>query len=76
MPQSPVVALLEPAFVLQALEANGNFTSRLALLEELKSFPHGAVWDYYCLHEEVPVGQDWLVALNEYERSDGVSGRL
>ncbi len=41
-------ALLEPADTLRQLEATGDFTSRLALLEEIKTLPFGAVWDRYC----------------------------
>jgi len=40
---------------MKALEVSGDFTSRLALLEELKGLPFGAVWDYFCLQYEVPV---------------------
>ena len=45
-------ALLEPVATLRALEADGDYTSRLALLEEQKTMPFGAVWDYYCDDEE------------------------
>jgi L-rhamnose isomerase len=44
-----LVALLEPIDQLRELEVAGDYTSRLALLEELKSLPFGAVWDCYCL---------------------------
>ncbi len=43
-----LLALLQPVERLRALEAAGDFTARLALMEELKGFPFGAVWDYYC----------------------------
>lgn len=39
----------------------------LALVEELKTFPFGAVWDYYCLTKDVPIGADWLVETQRYE---------
>jgi L-rhamnose isomerase len=49
-------ALLEPGAQLAALEARRDFTARLALLEEQKSLPWGAVWDHYCERTGVPVG--------------------
>ena len=53
---------------LRRLEADGDFTARLAMLEELKSLPFGAVWDYYCLTRSAPVGPAWLADVREYER--------
>ena len=47
-----LLALLEPTAKLRQMEAEGDFTSRLALLEELKTLPFGAVWDYYCAESE------------------------
>ncbi|MCP4639736.1 MAG: L-rhamnose isomerase, partial [bacterium] len=46
-----LIALLEPTDTLRTLEASGDYTARLALLEEIKSLPFGAVWDYYCLKQ-------------------------
>jgi L-rhamnose isomerase len=60
-------ALLEPQGLLRNFEAEGDFSSRLALQEELKSFPVGAVWDYYCLQEDVPVGMDFMRVIKDYE---------
>lgn len=62
-----LIALLEPTEKLQQFEAEGDFTSRLAMLEELKTFPIGAVWDYYCEKSNVPVGPDWLKEVKDYE---------
>ncbi len=62
-------ALLEPTARLQALEAEGDFTGRLALLEELKTLPAGAVWDYYCQAQGVPVGAAWLEEVRQYEQA-------
>ncbi|HQU70935.1 MAG TPA: L-rhamnose isomerase [Calditrichia bacterium] len=67
-------ALLEPHQELCRLEAAGDFTGRLALMEELKTLPFGAVWDYYCLQMGVPAGTDWLAEVRKYE-SDVLSGR-
>jgi L-rhamnose isomerase len=64
-----LAALLEPATELKRIEAAGDFTRRLALLEELKSLPTGAVWDYYCLTQNVPPGIHWLDDVREYERT-------
>ena len=63
-----LIALLEPTARLRELEAAGDLTSRLALLEELKTLPFGAVWDYYCATQNVPVGAAWLDAVKSYER--------
>jgi L-rhamnose isomerase len=64
-----LLALLEPAARLRTLEAEGDYTGRLALLEEAKTLPLGAVWDYYCLMQEVPVGFEWLEEVRAYEKS-------
>ena len=63
-----LLALLEPTETLRQLEAEGDYTARLALLEELKSLPFGAVWDHYCRAHDVPVGRDWLAEVKAYER--------
>jgi len=63
-----LAALLEPTDTLRKLEAAGDLTARLAMLEELKTMPLGAVWDYYCLTQSVPVGAAWLEEVRAYER--------
>jgi len=63
-----LLALLEPIERLRRIEAEGDFTSRLALLEELKAMPWPAVWDEYCLEKGVPVGADWIEEVKRYER--------
>ncbi|MGE0756476.1 MAG: L-rhamnose isomerase [Pirellulaceae bacterium] len=65
--QALLLALLEPLDRLQACEQRGDYTQRLALLEEMKSLPWGAVWDYYCLSAGVPVGGSWLAEVRRYE---------
>jgi L-rhamnose isomerase len=62
-------ALLEPVATLRQLEAEGRGAEKLALAEESRSLPHGAVWDYYCLSQGVPVGSAWLNELTAYERT-------
>lgn len=63
-----LAALLEPGKLLRDAEESGDLTARLALLEEQKTLPFGAVWDYYCESEGVPVGADWLEEVKQYER--------
>jgi len=63
-----LLALLEPTAKLRQMEAEGDFTSRLAMLEELKTLPFGAVWDYYCAKSNVPAGDAWLGEVKAYER--------
>jgi len=60
-------ALLEPTAQLRRLETEGDLTGRLALLEEAKTLPSGAVWDYYCLQQNVPAGFTWMDAVRRYE---------
>jgi L-rhamnose isomerase len=62
-----LAALLEPTDQLRKLEAAGDYTSRLAMLEEQKLRPLGAVWDYYCQRSEIPVGAAWLGEVKQYE---------
>jgi len=62
-----LLALLEPRDLLCQYEAEGDYTSRLALLEELKGLPFGAVWDYYCQSQGVPVGMSFMDEIKSYE---------
>lgn len=62
-----LLALLEPIELLRRLEREGDFTARLSVLEEVKTLPAGAVWDYYCLRSEVPPGGAWLDRVRQYE---------
>ncbi len=63
-----LAALLEPIDLLRGYELSGDFTARLALLEECKTLPLGSVWDYYCEQQQVPAGMDWLAEVKAYER--------
>jgi L-rhamnose isomerase len=63
-----LMALLEPTGQLREMEVAGDFTGRLALLEEIKGLPFGAVWDAYCLKQEVPVGLSFLDEIRIYEK--------
>lgn len=61
-------ALLEPTSELVKLEDDGKYFERLAMLEELKTKPFGAVWDYYCLVNDVPAGEGYIAEIQQYER--------
>ena len=65
-----MIALLEPTEKLKEIELEGDFTSRLALLEEYKTYPTGAVWDYYCSQRGVYAGEDWLEIVKNYEKNE------
>ncbi|MBK0003303.1 L-rhamnose isomerase [Erwinia sp. S38] len=61
-------ALLEPVDQLKKLELEGDYTARLALLEEQKSLPWQAVWEAWCLRHDVPAGAGWLGDVRHYEQ--------
>ncbi len=63
-----MIALLEPTSKLLEYEVAGQNFERLALLEELKTKSFGAVWDYYCLKENVPVGEEYISEIQQYEK--------
>ena len=62
-----LIALLEPTGALKEVELKMDFTQRLAMLEEQKSLPWAAVWDYYCAKKGVPVGTAWFDEIRRYE---------
>jgi L-rhamnose isomerase len=61
-----LIALLEPKDIAKA-EQNFDYTVRLALMEEAKQLPWGAVWDKLCTKNDVPAGADWLSDVKQYE---------
>jgi L-rhamnose isomerase len=63
-----LIALLEPTRMLRRLEAGADHTARLAMLEELKTLPFGAVWDSYCMRSNVPARDAWLAEVRAYEK--------
>jgi L-rhamnose isomerase len=69
-----LAALLEPIALLRKAEDAGDLTGRLALLEECKTLPLGAVWDHYCLAAGAPAGLGphggpaWLDEVRRYEK--------
>ena len=68
MRKALLAAYLEPTATLQKFEAEGNYTERLALLEEVRTLPMGAVWDYYCEKSGVGVRTEWLDEVKKYEK--------
>jgi L-rhamnose isomerase len=61
-------ALLEPLPMLRQYEDNGQGFEKLALLEEMKSLPFGAVYDYFNLKNNVPVGEEFIARVQQYEK--------
>ena len=53
--------------LVQQYEAEGKYFQRLALQEEMKSLPWTAVWDMFCLQNDVPVGEDYIAEIEKYE---------
>ena len=64
-----LIALLEPTDILHGAEVAGDYTTRLAIQEEIKTLPFGAVWDFYCESKGVPVGEQWLAEVKHYEKA-------
>lgn len=64
-----LAALLEPAARLREAECAGDFTTRLALMEEAKTLPLGEVWHEYCRRQNVPAGSSWISEVKNYESS-------
>ncbi|MDT8860162.1 L-rhamnose isomerase [Alkalihalobacillus sp. MEB130] len=69
MVKALLFAMLMPNEQLKQLQDNGDYTKRLALLEEFKTYPFGAIWNEYCEQMNVPVKEQWLEAVVEYEES-------
>ncbi len=69
MVRALLLALVAPIGQLKRFEAEGDFTSRLALMEDAKTLPFGAVWDYYCEQKGVPAGETWLAQAKRYEEA-------
>ncbi|MHC4745044.1 MAG: L-rhamnose isomerase [Planctomycetota bacterium] len=63
-----LIALLEPIKLLRAAEDSADYTTRLAMLEEIKTLPAGAVWDFYCTKQNVPPQEKWLKEVRDYEQ--------
>jgi L-rhamnose isomerase len=64
-----LLALLEPEKRLREAEADGDHFRRLALFEEAKTLPFGAVWDYHCLRQGVPTDKEFPGLVKDYEKA-------
>jgi len=65
--RAALLALLEPTDRLRTFETAGDYTARLALQEELKGMPWSAVWDQFCVEQDVPIGIQFLDEVKTYE---------
>lgn len=74
MQKALLFAAVAPIDKLRSFENSGDYTSRLAMLEEIKTLPFSAVWDYYCEKAGVPVRDKWINDVKSYEK-DVLSGR-
>jgi L-rhamnose isomerase len=63
-----LIGMLEPPAI-KVAERGGDFTARLALQEEAKTLPFGAVWDYHCMSQSVPSGEAWVCEVKQYEEA-------
>lgn len=63
-----LMALLEPTELLNRYEENDRLFERLAMQEEAKNMPWNAVFDYFCLKNNVPVGTDYITDIQKYEK--------
>lgn len=69
MQKALMLALLSPYKELAALQEQGNFTKLMALQEELKLYPAGDVWNYFCKTNNVPEKEDWFAEIEIYEKN-------
>ena len=68
MQQALLFALLEPIATLTKYENEGRSFERLALLEVMKTKPFGAIWEYFCLQQGTPVGEEFISEILQYEK--------
>jgi L-rhamnose isomerase len=66
--QAFLIAMLEPTSLIRKWEESGKNFERLAWLEVMKTRMFGAVWDYYCLQNDVPPGADFIPEIQQYEK--------
>lgn len=69
MQKALLSALLTPNAKLKELQDQCRFTELMMMQEEIKTYPMGAVWDYYCEQEGVPVRADWYQEVQKYEET-------
>ena len=63
-----LIALLEPTKLILKFEEDAKYFERLAMLEEMKTMPFGAVWNYYCEQEGVPANGAYITDVQQYEK--------
>ena len=61
-------ALLEPKELISKYEIAGRTFETLALIEEGKALPWNAVYDEFCVRNNVPVGNDFIPEILQYEK--------
>ena len=67
MQKALLFALLQPNDKLKELQNSGRFTELMMLQEELKTYPFGDIWEYYCESQNVPAGESWFDEIKKYE---------
>ncbi|MGB0372261.1 MAG: L-rhamnose isomerase [Opitutales bacterium] len=72
--KSLLLALLQPMESLKAVELEGDYTARLALLEQMKTMPFGEVWEEFCVRQNTPTEAEWLSIVKSYE-AEVLNGR-
>ncbi|WFB34488.1 L-rhamnose isomerase [Kiritimatiellota bacterium B12222] len=65
-----LMSMLQPHAKLKELEAAGDFTARLCLLEEIKTLPFGEIWEAFCIQHDCPGESEWLKEIQDYEESE------
>ena len=61
-------ALLSPNAALAKMQDEGDYTSLMAVQEQVKTYPLGDVWDEFCKQMGVPSDAEWLSIVREYEK--------
>ena len=69
MQKALLYALLIPHDKLKKLQDEANFTELMVMNEELKIYPFGDVWNYFCELNNVPQREEWFAVVNEYEKN-------
>ncbi len=65
-----LLALLQPNSQLKELEAKGDFTARLCLMEQARLLPFGEVWEEFCRRQNCPGEGEWLQEVKDYEQAE------
>lgn len=68
MQKALLYALLLPNAKMKALQDEGDFTEKLMLDEEMKTYPFGDIWEEYCRQSGVPSDESWYAEIKQYEK--------